>query len=83
MLARMFKAPHSWSPEVIVVAATFLQIPAGGPALLTGPITLCGRSDLDPKRFFSGSISNLMLFDTSLEPEQVGCGLDNHTIVVI
>lgn len=48
------------------------QIPGGGPMQLSGPITLCGRSDLDPTRFFSGSIANLMLFDTPLRADQVG-----------
>ena len=51
------------------------QVPGGAPALLSGPITLCGRSDLDAGRFFTGSLSNLMLFDTSLQPEQVRGGM--------
>ncbi len=46
------------------------QVP-GGPALLTGPVTLCARSDLDPDRFFSGRLSNIMLFDEALSPSQV------------
>ena len=54
---------------------SFHQVPGGAPALLTGPITLCGRSDLDADRFFTGSLSNLMLFDTSLQPEQVRGGM--------
>ena len=38
---------------------------------MSGPMTLCGRSDLYPDRFFSGHLSNLMLFDTGLNPGQV------------
>jgi hypothetical protein len=32
---------------------------------------LCARPDLEPGRFLSGSLSNLMLFDQALDPGQV------------
>jgi len=48
------------------------QVTGGAPANLSGTITLCGRADLSPERFFSGQLSNLMLFDSALNEEQVG-----------
>ncbi|GAB4816757.1 hypothetical protein N2152v2_003803 [Parachlorella kessleri] len=44
---------------------------AGAPMALPGPIVLCGRNDLDPDRFFSGSIARLAIFNTSLDPGDV------------
>jgi hypothetical protein len=38
---------------------------------LHGPITLCGRNDLDPSRTFAGSISTLMVFDNALTQADV------------
>ncbi|KAF5839090.1 hypothetical protein DUNSADRAFT_1635 [Dunaliella salina] len=48
-----------------------VQVTGGAPADLDGPITLCGRSDLSVERFFSGQLSNLMLFDTALTEDEV------------
>jgi len=47
------------------------KVPGGHQALLDGPFTLCGRSDLESDRFFTGSLSNLMMWDTGLEPVEV------------
>eukprot|EP00967_Tisochrysis_lutea_P056465 scaffold71317_cov31-Tisochrysis_lutea.AAC.1 len=47
-------------------------VTGGAPADLDGPITLCGRSDLSLERFFTGQLSNLMLFDTALTEDEVG-----------
>jgi hypothetical protein len=38
---------------------------------LASPITLCARPDLEPGRFLSGALSNLMLFDQALSAGQV------------
>lgn len=46
-------------------------MPGGSPAQLTGPVTLCGRADLDPDRFFSGSLAGLMAWARPLGPDQV------------
>ena len=35
---------------------------------LAGPITLCGRSDQDPTRFYDGFIANVGIYNTSLSP---------------
>ncbi|EFN59099.1 hypothetical protein CHLNCDRAFT_137883 [Chlorella variabilis] len=43
----------------------------GGPMNLTGNITLCSRSDLEPTRFFGGSIAHLLIYNTSLTPDQM------------
>jgi len=53
------------------MTSLFMQITGGAPADLTGPITLCGRSDLSAERFFTGQLSNLMVFDTALSEDQV------------
>lgn len=50
---------------------TSVQITGGYPADLNGPITLCARVDGDLDRGFTGSVSNLMLFDVPLTPTQV------------
>lgn len=34
-------------------------------------INLCGRSDFEPDRYFSGSLSNLMLFDSALTNQEI------------
>lgn len=54
-----------------VCTALLPQITGGLPAQLTGPLTLCSRTDLDPQRAFTGALSNLALFDVSLMPNQV------------
>lgn len=38
---------------------------------LRSRIVLCGRSDLNPQRYFSGSLSNLMLFDEPLDSSAI------------
>jgi hypothetical protein len=49
-----------------------LQITGGGPMdFASGPLVLCARPDLEPGRFLSGSLSNLMLFDQALSGGQV------------
>ncbi|KAK9823790.1 hypothetical protein WJX72_005525 [[Myrmecia] bisecta] len=46
--------------------------PVGGlPAVLSRRITLCARADLDPSRYFSGSLAHLMLFSQGLTDTQV------------
>lgn len=49
-----------------------MQVPGGGPYNLTGRLTLCGRYDGDPRRYFSGAIAALSLWNTPLWPWQVG-----------
>ncbi|KAI8475754.1 MAG: hypothetical protein J3K34DRAFT_517169 [Monoraphidium minutum] len=39
--------------------------------LAGGHLVLCGRSDRDPRRFYSGLLSNLALFDEALTQDQV------------
>ncbi|KAI3433616.1 hypothetical protein D9Q98_003425 [Chlorella vulgaris] len=43
----------------------------GGPMNLTGNITLCARSDLEATRFFTGSLAHLLIFNTSLSPDNM------------
>lgn len=44
----------------------------GQPILLdTADIFLCGRSDGDPRRYFSGSITHLAIWDLALTDTQV------------
>ena len=38
---------------------------------LAGNITLCGRSDLDPARFYGGYVANLGIYNTSLSPSEM------------
>lgn len=38
---------------------------------LSGPITLCGRSDGDLERHFTGDIAALSVWDSALAPWQV------------
>jgi hypothetical protein len=47
------------------------QITGGGPTDLASPLTLCAHPDLEPGRFLSGALSNLMLFDQALSAGQV------------
>ncbi|KAL4426385.1 hypothetical protein ABPG77_004679 [Micractinium sp. CCAP 211/92] len=43
----------------------------GGPMNLTGNFTLCSRSDLEPTRFFSGSLAHLFVWNRSVTPEEM------------
>lgn len=38
---------------------------------LAGNITLCGRSDLDPARFYSGYLANLGIYNNALSPTEM------------
>jgi hypothetical protein len=42
----------------------------GAPLQIDGKITLCGRSDGEAQRGYSGLLSELALFDTALTPDQ-------------
>jgi hypothetical protein len=46
-------------------------VAGGDPLTLTGPLTLCARADRDPLSFFSGQLSQLLLFDQPLGETQV------------
>ncbi|KAL4430893.1 hypothetical protein ABPG75_006149 [Micractinium tetrahymenae] len=43
----------------------------GGPMNLTGNLTLCARSDLEPSRFFTGSLAHLFVWNRSVTPEEM------------
>lgn len=45
-------------------------VSGGDPMFLDSPITLCGRVDLEPSRFFSGRLAELTIFDTDLSGKQ-------------
>ncbi|CAG9467585.1 unnamed protein product [Pedinophyceae sp. YPF-701] len=47
------------------------QIDGGDPAGLTGPLTLCGRSDRDPNRHFDGYLAQLAFWREALSPLDV------------
>lgn len=46
-------------------------ITGGDPLTMDGDIHLCGRSDLDPQRHFSGRVAHLQLFDRALSLHEV------------
>ncbi|KAL4419709.1 hypothetical protein ABPG75_006807 [Micractinium tetrahymenae] len=46
-------------------------VTGGGPMNLTGNVTLCGRSDLDPLRFFTGSLAHLFIWNRSVTEEEM------------
>ena len=47
------------------------QATGGAPITLDGTLHLCARADLDPSRFFSGSVANLRIFNSALQADQV------------
>ncbi|KAJ9525255.1 hypothetical protein QJQ45_020782 [Haematococcus lacustris] len=53
------------------VLAAGSEVDGGDPIQLTGPISLCGRADGDPNRGFPGWLSQLMVFDIALTPDDV------------
>lgn len=38
---------------------------------ISAPITLCARSDLQPERFYSGSLANLGIYNVPLTAAQI------------
>lgn len=50
---------------------THPQVTGGDPAFLDGVITLCGRGDRDPTRFFTGHLASLQLWDWPLAEGEV------------
>ncbi|KAI3433615.1 hypothetical protein D9Q98_003424 [Chlorella vulgaris] len=61
----------SLSPATQLMNGSAPKVTGGDPARLTDAITLCARSDMDPARFFDGSLAHLTLFSHGLEPEAV------------
>jgi hypothetical protein len=64
-----------------------IVVPIGGePALMTGPVFLCARSDLSTSpegdRYYDGQVTHLMLFDKSLEGRQIEALYDAYATVL-
>ncbi len=49
-----------------------LQVDGGDPMQLDGTLVLCVRSDDPSERHFDGKLAYLGLYDTPLNPQQIG-----------
>ncbi|KAG1665487.1 hypothetical protein FOA52_007619 [Chlamydomonas sp. UWO 241] len=66
---RVADLPPTNNPELAPEA--LFPTDGGEPIMLTGPISVCGRADLDPSRTFAGRVSQLMIFDEALTANDI------------
>ena len=62
---------RAFPPAAADAAGVQYTATGGGPLALDGTLTLCARADLEPTRFFSGSIAFLKIFNVALTGAQM------------